>query len=158
MDNQVPCYCCQSNDKTANPCPGPLQPVLPPDGPWPKDGVDIVGLLKAATLDCRFAIALIDCWSEWPEVSFVRDTTTRTLLTFISTVFSCHGNPLSLVTDNGVHFTSAFFMPFLQETQITHHKSSLYTQQPKEPCNGSTVRSNKMSIWPENIISSGNML
>lgn len=115
MGNQVlntirACNLCQSNDKTAKSCPGPLQPVLLPDGLWQKVAIDIVGLFEAASLNYRFIITVIDYCSKWPEVVFVKDTTTGTALTFMLTVF--HGNLLSLVTDNGVQFTSTSFTSF----------------------------------------------
>ena len=40
----------------------------------------------------------------------------------MSSVFSRHGNPLSIVTDNGVQFTSAPFASFLKERQISHSR------------------------------------
>lgn len=130
MDAQVlnaicSCYLCQLNDKTAKSCPGPLQPVPLPDGAWQKDATDIVDPFDTATPDCRFAIIMIDYSSKWPEVACVTEITTGTVLTFMSTVFSRHGNPLSIVKDNGVQFTSASFKFFLQERRITHHRSSL---------------------------------
>lgn len=35
---------------------------------------------------------MTDYYSKWPEVAFTRDITTNTVLTFMSTVFSRHGN------------------------------------------------------------------
>ncbi|KAK3526387.1 hypothetical protein QTP70_025423, partial [Hemibagrus guttatus] len=39
---------------------------------------------------------------------------------------SHHGNPLSIVTDNGIQFTSAAFAAFLEQRNIRNHHSSLY--------------------------------
>lgn len=44
----------------------------------------------------------------------------------MSTVFSCLRNPLNSVTDNSVQFISTSFTSFLQERQLTHHRSSRY--------------------------------
>ena len=131
IDDQVltairACYLCQSNDKTAKPRPGPLQPVPLPDGPWQKIAMDIVGPFETAAPDCRFAITMTDYYSKWPEVAFTRDITTDAVLSFMSTAFSRLGNPLCVTTDNGVQFTSAAFSSFLKERQITHSRSSLY--------------------------------
>ncbi|KAJ8373726.1 hypothetical protein SKAU_G00043060 [Synaphobranchus kaupii] len=131
MDAQVlgairACHLCQSNDKTANPRPGPLQPVPLPEGPWQKVAMDIVGPFDTAAAACRYAITMTDYYSKWPEVAFTRDITTDTVLAFMSSVFSRHGNPLNVVTDNGVQFTSASFASFLKDRQISHNRSSLY--------------------------------
>ena len=120
------CQLCQLNDKTVKPRPDPLQPVPLPDGPWQEVSVDIVGPFDIAPPECRYAITLTDYYSKWPEVAFTHTITTEAVITFLSTVFSRHGNPLSIVTDNGVQFTSAAFAAFLQERQIRHHRSSLY--------------------------------
>ena len=88
--------------------------------------MDIVGPFETAAPECRFAITMTDYYSKWPEVAFTRDITTDTMLSFMSSVFSRHGNPLSIVTDNGVQFTSASFASFLKDRQISHSKSSLY--------------------------------
>ncbi|KAJ8336764.1 hypothetical protein SKAU_G00379840 [Synaphobranchus kaupii] len=131
MDAQVlgavrACHLCQSNDKTANPRPGPLQPVPLPEGPWQKVAMDIVGPFDTAAAACRYAITMTDYYSKWPEVAFTRHITTDTVLAFMSSVFSRHGNPLNVVTDNGVQFTSASFASFLKGRQISHNRSSLY--------------------------------
>lgn len=120
------CQLCQLNDKTAKPRPAPLQPVPLPDGPWQKVAMDIVGPFEFAPPACRYAVTLIDYYSKWPEVAFSQTITTETVTTFLSSVFSRHGNPLSIVTDNGVQFTSAAFAAFVEERHIHHHRSSLY--------------------------------
>lgn len=162
MDNQVlnaisTCYLCQLNDKTSKTCPGPLQPVPLPGGPWQKSAINIVGSFETATPDCRFAITIIDYYSKWPEVAFVRDITTGTVLIFMS-VFSHHRNLLSLVTDNGVQFTSTSSTSFLQERQITHHRSSFYYSAANRAFEWFNRVLNKTSSWPYNSISSGNTL
>lgn len=130
------CYLCKSNDKTVRPCPGPLQPVPLTDGPWQKVAIDIVGPFETATLESKFAIKMGDYDSKWTEIAFVRDPTTGSVLTFMSTMFSCHRNPLRLVTDNGAQLTSPSFTSFLQERQITHNIGlQSTTQLPAEPLN-----------------------
>ncbi|KAK3562894.1 hypothetical protein QTP86_011131 [Hemibagrus guttatus] len=102
------------------------EPVPLPDGPWQKLAMDIVGSFDTAASDCRFPITLIDYYSKWPEVSFAHTVTTSAVVSFLSSVFSSHGNPLSIVTDNGAQFTSAAFATFLEQRNIRHHRSSLY--------------------------------
>lgn len=103
-----------------------------------------VGLFKTATPDCRFVMTMIDCYSKWPEVAFVRDATTGTVHTFMSAVFSPHGIPLNLVTYNVVQFTYTFLTSFFQERQIMHHRLSLYYT----PANGAIVQLNYVPKCP----------
>ncbi|KAK7889395.1 hypothetical protein WMY93_024955 [Mugilogobius chulae] len=120
------CVLCQSNDKTARTRPAPLHPVPLPDGPWRKLGLDIVGPFETATPDCRFAITLTDYYSKWPELAFSRTATTEDVVHFLSSVFSRHGDPENIVTDNGTQFTSSAFASFLQSRGISHSKTSVY--------------------------------
>lgn len=49
-------------------------------------------------------------------------------MTFLTTVFACEGNPLTVTTDNGPQFTSAF-TEFLKERGIKHITMSVYQPQ-----------------------------
>lgn len=131
MDSQVQaavtsCVLCQSNDKTAQTHPAPLQPVPLPDGPWKKLGLDIIGPFDTAIPSCRFAITLTDYYSKWPELAFSHAVTTNDVTQFLSSVFSRHGNPENIVTDNGTQFTSEAFASFLQNRGISHTRTSVY--------------------------------
>lgn len=111
MDSQVQdaitsCVMCQSNDKTAHTRPVPLQLVLLPDGPWKKLELDIVGPFDTTIPSCRFAITLTDYYSKRPELAFLPNVTTNNVIQFLSSVFTRHGNPENIVTDNGTQFTS----------------------------------------------------
>ena len=59
---------------------------------------------------------------------------------FLTTVFSREGNPIELVSDNGVQFTSYEFQTFLKERGIRHTKSSLYFPR----ANGAIERFNRV--------------
>lgn len=131
MDSQVQsciasCILCQANDKTASTRPAPLQPVPLPDGPWKKLGIDIVGPFDTAVPACRYAITLTDYYSKWPELAFSRTATTADVIHFLTSVFCRHGNPESVVTDNGPQFTSAAFASFLHTQGISHSRTSVY--------------------------------
>ncbi|KAJ8364836.1 hypothetical protein SKAU_G00136670 [Synaphobranchus kaupii] len=131
MDAQVEaaikaCITCQSHDKSAVTHTTPLQPVPFPEGAWEKLAIDIVGPFDKAPIDCRFAITLIDYHSKWPEIAFVPNVTSRTVIQFLSAVFSREGDPKELVSDNGSQFVSQEFDTFLQDRGIVHRKSSVY--------------------------------
>lgn len=131
MDSQVQsciasCVLCQANDKTAFTRPGPLQPVPLPDGPWKKLGLDIVGPFDTAISACKFAVTLTDYYSKWPELAFSHTATTVDVIRFLTSIFSRHGNPENIVTDNGPQFTSAAFALFLHDRGISHSRTSVY--------------------------------
>jgi len=107
------CHVCQLNDQTVKSHPAPLQLVLLPIGPWQKVALDIVVPFDTAASYCRFAITLTDY-----EVSFTHTVNTDSVVWFRSSVFSRHGNPLTIVTDNGVYFMSAAFYAFLEGKNI----------------------------------------
>ena len=131
MDAQVEaaikaCITCQSHDKSAVTHTTPLQPVPYPEGAWEKVAIDVVGPFDKAPIDCRFAITLIDYHSKWPKLTFVPHVTSRTVIQFLSAVFSREGDPKELVSDNGSQFVSREFETFLCDRGIVHRKSSVY--------------------------------
>ena len=126
MDAQVEaaikaCITCQSYDKSALTHTTPLQPVPYPEGTWEKVTIDVVGPFDKAPIDCRFAIRFIDYHSKWPELTFVPHVTSRTVIQFLSAVFSREGDPKELVSDNSSQFVSQEF-----DRGIVHSKSSVY--------------------------------
>lgn len=52
--------------------------------------------------------------------------TMNDVIQFSSSVFSRHGNPENIVTDNGTQFTSEAFASFLQNRGISHTRTSVY--------------------------------
>ncbi len=92
-------------------------------------GLDIIGPFETATPAtpaCRYAITLTDYHSKWPELAFASSATTEDVVKFLITVFSHHGNPECIVTDNGTQFTSAVFAEFLKQGDIKHIRTSVY--------------------------------
>ena len=120
------CVSCQMNDKTAKTNPAPMTPVPLPQGPWQKLALDIVGPFETGPVDYKFAITMTDYYSKWPEVCFAPRCTTATVITFMRSVFSQKGNPVSVVTDNGQQFTSSELASFLKERDIQHIRTTIY--------------------------------
>nr|XP_055067975.1 uncharacterized protein K02A2.6-like [Misgurnus anguillicaudatus] len=131
MDESVTCFIsscqlCQVSDKTAKLNSAPLQPVPFPAEPWRKVAMDVVGPFESATWDCRYALTLIDYHSKWPEVAFVSSVSASQVVNFLTSVFSRHGNPECIVTDNGPQFTAAEFSAFLKSRDIDHVRTPVY--------------------------------
>lgn len=98
MDGQVElaiqrCSICQEADKSVKVRATPLQPVAFPEQPWFKLGMDIVGTFERAPYDCRYAITLVDYYSEWAEVHFCSERRTSTVIRFLVSVFAREGYP-----------------------------------------------------------------
>lgn len=89
--------------------------------PW----YTVVWPFDTAVSACRYAITLTDYYSKWPEVAFSRTATTEDVH-FLLSVFSRHGNPGNIVSDNGPQFTSAAFASFLRTQGISHSRTSVY--------------------------------
>ena len=119
--------------KTCIPCqsmapkspPEPLQPSTMPDMPWQTIHVDLCGPFPTgeSLLVCE------DACTRWPEVELVKSTSTTTVLNRLDRIFSTHGLPGQVVTDNGPQFTSDEFSGYVQEHGIAHRKVTPYWPQ-----------------------------
>lgn len=134
------CSICQSADKSAKPAVAPLLPIPWPERAWQKLALDIVGPFGRAKESCKFAITLIDFYSKWPEVCFVSNVTSETVMKFLTAVFSREGYPDELVTDHEPQLTSTTFEDFLRQRGIKHSCSSIYYPQ----SNGQIERFNRV--------------
>lgn len=69
----------------------------------------------------------MDAFSKWPEVSFLgTDTRTSRIIQELRTIFSTHGMPRILVSDNGPQFTSGEFAELIESNGICHKKTPPY--------------------------------
>lgn len=107
MDAQVEaaikaCIKCQSHGKSAVTSTTPLQPVPYPKQAWEKFAIDVVGPFNGAPIDCRFAVTVLPQY-KWPEIAFVPQVTSGTVIRFLSAVFSREGDPTELVSDNALN-------------------------------------------------------
>ena len=75
----------------------PLVPSTPPEEPWQKLGADHWG----PTPDGKYLMVVIDMLSKYPEVVVVNSTNGDTNVKILDDIFSRHGFPQSLRTDNG---------------------------------------------------------
>lgn len=78
---------------------------------------------NSAPLNCRFAITLVDHYSKWPEVSFILDVTSATVIAFLSTIY---GQEAELKTDDGSSLVSAESDDYLTAEGIKHNRSSIF--------------------------------
>lgn len=96
----------------------PLKPHPVPDRPYQKVGAD---LFVSGGKDY---IVVTDYFSLYPEVCRLHTTTAETLITSMKAIFSRHGVPSEVFTDNGPQFANMKFRQFATEWDFIHTTSS----------------------------------
>lgn len=114
------------------------QPVVRsklPDGPWQVLCGDLLGLLK----DGSSLLIVVDYYSRWFEVRKLKNTTAGDIIRSLNTIWSIHGLPYKLTTDNGPQFTAEELKIYLKELGVSHHHTTPLWPQ----ANGEIERQNR---------------
>ena len=98
----------------------PLIPTELPRRPWQKLGSDLFEY-KGATY-----ILVVDYFSCYVEILKLSSTTSTSIIVALKTIFSRHGIPETLVTDNGPQYSSEEFCCFSVSYDFRHVSSSPY--------------------------------
>ena len=104
--------------KEFSPHPEPLMPTPLPDFPWQLVASDLF-IFKGDS----YAV-VTDYYSRYPEVLQLRDTTSKGVIKALKAIFSQHGIPETLVSDNVPQYSSEMFAIFAAEYNFTHVTSS----------------------------------
>ena len=72
--------------------------------------------------DGRDYVLVVDYYSNYPEVEYLRDTTSTTVISKIKGILACHGRCQKLVSDNGPQFSE--FWRFSKQCEFVHTTSS----------------------------------
>ncbi|BHF62748.1 hypothetical protein SprV_0200573400 [Sparganum proliferum] len=72
---------------------------------------------------------LVDAYSKWPEIAPLNPATASAAIAFLRRIFSQHGLPEVLVSDNSSQFTSSTSEDFCRQHNIQHLRSSPYHPQ-----------------------------
>ena len=91
-----------------------------PERPWSRLGADLF------TLHSKDYVVLVDYYSDFVEVSPLKDTNSTAVIKFMKGQFSRHGIPDVLISDNGPQFTSREFSEFSTQWEFQHVTSSPY--------------------------------
>ena len=102
------------------PAPAAHHPWQYPSALWERVHIDFREWNKNNLL------VLVDAFSKWPEMKLMSSTTTQKTIEALNDIFSTHGFPAILVSDNRPQFTSSEFEDYLQGNIITHYKSPPY--------------------------------
>ncbi|BHF78836.1 hypothetical protein SprV_0602195100 [Sparganum proliferum] len=102
----------------------PPVPWEPPERPWSRVHIDFAGPLNGVSY-----LFLVDAYSKWPEIAPLNPATASATIAFLRRIFSQHGLPEVLVSDNGSQFTSSSFEDFYRQHNIQHLRSPPYHPQ-----------------------------
>nr|VZI00654.1 unnamed protein product [Spirometra erinaceieuropaei] len=105
----------------------PRQPPVhwePPERPWSRVHIDFAGPLNGVSY-----LILVDDYPKWPEVAPLNPATASSTIAFLRRIFSQHGLPEVLVSDNGSQFISSTFEDFCRQHNIQHFRSPPYHPQ-----------------------------
>ncbi|CAH8597340.1 unnamed protein product [Dicrocoelium dendriticum] len=116
------CSRCQQASKMP-PHQSPV-PWQPPAKPWSRVHIDYAGPIDGISY-----LVMVDAYSKWPEVVAVNPPTASATLACLQRIFSQHGLPEVLVSDNGTQFTSSIFEDFCRRHCIEHLRSPPYHPQ-----------------------------
>ena len=96
----------------------PLIPSSLPEYSWQQVGSDLF-MLNGANY-----ILVVDYFSRFPEVVKLTSTTTSSIVNALKSIFSRHGVPQTVVSDNGPQYASHEFARFAREYDFSHKTSS----------------------------------
>lgn len=97
------------------------------EAPFTHLGLDIIGPLPVTQRGNQYIVVIVDYFTKWVEAKATSTVTSRDAVEFLTDVFSRHGTPTTITTDNGVQFTSDFTKIFLDmfdvyiKFAVTHH-------------------------------------
>ena len=113
------CEQCALNQN--NPKPISLHPWEYARYPWQRLHIDFAGPFLGSSY-----LIVVDSYSKWPEVVPMQNTTSQSTIKALMPLFSTHGLPERIVTDNGTQFCSEEFENFLRVNGIRHTLSAPY--------------------------------
>ena len=126
------CYGCQLVARP-NP-PEPLTSTTLPEGPWQDLAVDLLGPLPSG----HSILVVVDYYSRYYEYTIMTSTTAVKVIDDLEEIFSRHGLPRTIKSDNGPQFTSGEFQEYCVQNGIMHLRTT-----PKWPqANGEVERQN----------------
>ena len=111
--------CPECQKKTAPHTEPLLQPALWRH-PWEKLAMDLFQLKGKSYL------LVVDYFSKYIEIQALSSTTSENVVTALKAIFSCHGIPTTLISDNGPQYITEDMKVFAKEYGFQQVTSSLY--------------------------------
>uniref|UniRef100_A0A8R1EHM1 Integrase catalytic domain-containing protein n=2 Tax=Caenorhabditis japonica TaxID=281687 RepID=A0A8R1EHM1_CAEJA len=116
------CTACQIHGKTTRKVP--LEPWTTPDRVWQRIHIDYAGPDNG-----QYYLVVVDAKSKWAEVAIVKSISSVSTVRTLKSIFSTHGYPETLVSDNGTQFVSREFASMCEEYGIEHIRSPAFHPQ-----------------------------
>jgi transposase InsO family protein len=116
LDNLI--HNCPECSKAMQPPRQPLICTPLPSYPWERIASDLF------ELDSKTYLLVVDYFSRYVEVQTLSSTTSASVIKALKAIFSRHGIPATMVSDNGPQYSSQEFQRFSQEYNFTHTTSS----------------------------------
>ena len=113
------CMPCQKNKHA--PAVARLHPWVWPAKPWQRIHIDFAGPFQG-----RNFFIVVDAHSKWPEVFEMTSTTAAKTIGVLRHLFSSHGLPEQVVSDNGPQFISEEFSTVMKSNAIKHIRCAPY--------------------------------
>ena len=110
------CTICQQFQKSN--CKEPLKSHEIPNRPWQNIATDLFSWNQ-----CNYLI-IVDYYSNYFELEKMHSTTSKCIIEKMKRVFSTHGIPNKVVSDNGPQFRSQEFINFANKYDFIHKTSS----------------------------------
>ena len=117
-------HCSRCQQAAKNPPHQVPIPWQPTKFPWSRLHIDFAGPINGMTY-----FVLVDAHSKWPEIFPIISPTTSNTILILDRLFSQHGVPDTIVSDNGTQFTSAIFSDYCKRHAIQHIFSPPYHPQ-----------------------------
>lgn len=109
------CFACAKNRPSIK---EPLIPSSTPDRPWSRLGIDFLEFKNKTYL------IVVDYYSRWIEFRQIKKLTSANTILQLKSIFSVHGIPDVIVSDNGPQFASFEFKKFAKDYGCIHTTSS----------------------------------
>ena len=120
------CEVCSRSDRAVRSNTAPVTTTDWPGRPWEKLAVDIRGPDSSVGQSCRFALVVVDYYSEWVELELMSEVTTSRAIAMFEKLFDREGLPKCVVSDNGPQFVSSAFKTCLAEAGIRHQRTPVH--------------------------------
>jgi hypothetical protein len=123
------CELCQT--MRAEPATAQVHPWAYPTTPWFRVHIDFAGPINGSMY-----LVVVDSYSKFPEIVKMSSTTSTSTVHALRDIFSRHGLPSILVSDNGPQLTSTEFKTFCHDNGIIHRTCAVH----KPASNGQAER------------------
>ena len=112
------CLACQASTLDSKAKYEPLIMSELPDGPWQKVDIDFCGPFPSGD----YLLVAMDEYSRFPEIEITKSTSAHATIPKFDKIFSVHGVPEEVKSDNGPPFQSEDFKHFAEYLGFHHRK------------------------------------